>query len=167
LLPGIAATVKAAKARGLSLAVASRPDESRWLGTEKFELLDQFDAVCTRDQVSAVKPDPALYLPHWRGSMTASERSRSRFSQWHSRRQARGIFCIAILNSLAQLSLDLADRLLSSLEDSISTDCRKSRQSSVVGRQSSVDSRRSTVVILARLCTTRERSCGHCSSRRP
>ena len=63
LLPGIAAAVSTASARGLKVAVASSSTRL-WVtrNLKKFGILDRFDAICTRDDVSAVKPDPALYL---------------------------------------------------------------------------------------------------------
>ena len=50
MLPGIAACVSSAKRRGLKLAIASSSTQ-KWVtrNLRKFELLDQFDAVCTRD----------------------------------------------------------------------------------------------------------------------
>jgi putative hydrolase of the HAD superfamily len=63
LLPGIAACVSSAKSRGLKLAIASSSTQDWVTGNlRRFGLIEQFDAVCTRDMVTAVKPDPALYL---------------------------------------------------------------------------------------------------------
>jgi HAD superfamily hydrolase (TIGR01509 family) len=63
LLPGIGRTVSAAKSRGVKLGVASS-STLEWVGgnLERFGLRQHFDAICTRDHVPAVKPDPALYL---------------------------------------------------------------------------------------------------------
>ena len=61
LLPGVDACISAAKGRGLKLAIASSSTE-KWVthNLRKFHLLEPFDAICTRDDVAAVKPDPAL-----------------------------------------------------------------------------------------------------------
>jgi beta-phosphoglucomutase-like phosphatase (HAD superfamily) len=63
LLPGVTTCVSSAKTLGLKLAIASSSTQ-KWVTRHlrKFGLLDAFDAVCTRDYVTAVKPDPALYL---------------------------------------------------------------------------------------------------------
>ena len=121
LLPGIAACVSSAKARGLKLAIASSSTQE-WVGSNlrKFGLLDQFDAVCTRDYVSAVKPDPALYLLALEKlDVTADEAIAFEDSPPGVLAAKRaGLFCIAIPNSLTRnLSLDHADRRLRSIEE--------------------------------------------------
>ena len=121
LLPGIAACVSSAKARGLKLAIASSSTQE-WVGSNlrKFGLLDQFDAVCTRDYVSAVKPDPALYLLALEKlAVTADEAIAFEDSPPGVLAAKRaGLFCIAVPNSLTKdLSLDHADRRLRSIEE--------------------------------------------------
>jgi HAD superfamily hydrolase (TIGR01509 family) len=121
LLPGIAACISSARARGLKLAVASSSTHA-WVSRnlEKFELLDHFDAICTRDYVAAVKPDPALYLLALeRLGIEAAEAIAFEDSP-HGVQAAKraGIFCIAVPNVLTKrLSLDLADRRLHSMEE--------------------------------------------------
>jgi HAD superfamily hydrolase (TIGR01509 family) len=121
LLPGIASCISSARARGLKLAVASSSTHD-WVGgnLEKFQLLDHFDAICTRDHVDAVKPDPALYLLALeRLGIEAAEAIAFEDSP-HGVQAAKraGIFCIAIPNALTKrLSLDLADRRLNSMEE--------------------------------------------------
>lgn len=121
LLPGIASCVSGAKARGLKLAVASS-STSEWVtgNLRRYSLLDQFDAICTRDDVAAVKPDPALYLLALeRLGVEASDAIAFEDSP-HGILAAKraGIFCIAVPNPLtAKLPLDLADLRLASLED--------------------------------------------------
>jgi HAD superfamily hydrolase (TIGR01509 family) len=121
LLPGVAACVAAARARQLKLAVASSSTSSWVTGNlRKFGLLDQFDAICTRDHVNAVKPDPALYL-------LALDRLDVRADQAIALEDSpngilaakrAGIFCVAVPNSLTRdLSLELADRWVTSLEE--------------------------------------------------
>ena len=121
LLPGIASCISSAKQRGLRLAIASSSTQ-KWVtrNLRKFGLLDYFDAVCTSDYVSAVKPDPALYLLALEklgvaaGEAIAFEDSPNGILA----AKRAGIFCVAIPNPLTRdLSLELADRRLSSLEE--------------------------------------------------
>jgi HAD superfamily hydrolase (TIGR01509 family) len=121
LLPGIATCVASAKARGLKLAIASSSTQT-WVtrNLRRFGLLGQFDTVCTRDFVSAVKPDPALYLLALEKlAVTADEAIAFEDSPPGILAAKRaGLFCIAVPNSLTRdLPLDLADRRLSSLEE--------------------------------------------------
>jgi len=121
LLPGIAACVASAKTRGLKLAVASSSTEDWVTGNlRKFALLDRFDAICTRDNVASVKPDPALYLLALEKlGVTADEAIAFEDSPPGILAAKRaGLFCIAIPNPLTRdLPLGLADRRLSSLEE--------------------------------------------------
>lgn len=121
LLPGIAACVSAARQRGLKLAIASSSTQT-WVtrNLRKFDLLDQFDAVCTRDYVTAVKPDPALYLLALeRLGVAASDAIAFEDSPPGILAAKRaGIFCIVIPNPLTKdLPLELADRRLRSIEE--------------------------------------------------
>ncbi len=121
LLPGIAACISSARTRGLKLAVASSSTET-WVtrNLTRFGLLHHFDAICTRDFVSAVKPDPALYLLALErlgvaaGEAIAFEDSPNGILA----AKRAGIFCVAIPNALTRmLPLDLADQRLTSLEE--------------------------------------------------
>jgi len=121
LMPGIATCVSSARARGLKLAIASSSTEI-WVTRHlrKFGLLDTFDVICTRDYVTAVKPDPALYLLALEklgldaGEAIAFEDSPPGIQA----AKAAGLYCIAVPNSLTgELALDQADRRLSSLTD--------------------------------------------------
>jgi len=121
LLPGIASCISSAKRRGLKLAIASSSTR-KWVtrNLRKFGLVDEFDAVCTSDDVGAVKPEPALYL-------LALERLGVRFDEAIAFEDSpngilaakrAGIFCVAIPNPLTKdLPLQLADRRLRSLEE--------------------------------------------------
>jgi putative hydrolase of the HAD superfamily len=62
LRPGVRELLDAAEARGLALALASSSSRPWVLARlAPFGLLPRFAAVCTREDVMAVKPDPALY----------------------------------------------------------------------------------------------------------
>ena len=121
LLPGIASCVSSAKQRGLRLAIASSSTQ-KWVtrNLKKFGLLDYFDAVCTSDHVSAVKPDPALYLLALEKLGVTAEEAIAFEDSPNGILAAKraGIFCVAIPNPLTRdLPLELADRRLSSLEE--------------------------------------------------
>lgn len=121
LLPGIRSCVSRAKARGLKLGVASSSTRDWVTGNlDRFALLDQFDAVCTRDLVTAVKPDPALYLLALERLGVEASQAIAFEDSPHGVLAAKraGLFCIAIPNDLTRhLPLDLADRRLTSLEE--------------------------------------------------
>lgn len=63
LLDGVEDRLDEAEELGLKLAVATSSG-FRWAGEHlrRLGLLDRFTAVCTRDDVARVKPDPELYL---------------------------------------------------------------------------------------------------------
>jgi HAD superfamily hydrolase (TIGR01509 family) len=121
LLPGVAACVSTARARGLKLAIASSSTQ-KWVtrNLRRFGLVEQFDAVCTRDFVSAVKPDPALYLLALEKLAVSADEAIAFEDSPPGVLAAKraGLFCIAIPNALTRgLSLDHADRRLNSLEE--------------------------------------------------
>jgi HAD superfamily hydrolase (TIGR01509 family) len=121
VLPGVTTCLSSAKARGLKLAIASSSTQ-QWVShnLEKFELLDHFDAVCTRDYVSAVKPDPSLYLLALETLGVAPDEAIAFEDSPNGILAAKraGLFCIAIPNPLTKdLPLGLADRCLRSLEE--------------------------------------------------
>jgi HAD superfamily hydrolase (TIGR01509 family) len=121
LLPGIAACVSSAKQRGLKLAIASSSTQ-KWVthNLRKFGLLDQFDALCTSDYVTAVKPDPELYLLALDKLGVRADEAIAFEDSPNGILAAKraGIYCIAIPNPLTKdLPLDLADRRLRSLEE--------------------------------------------------
>jgi HAD superfamily hydrolase (TIGR01509 family) len=121
LLPGIATCISSAKRRGLKLAIASSSTQ-KWVtrNLRKFGLLDEFDAVCTSDYVSAVKPDPALYLLALEKLGVRADEAIAFEDSPNGILAAKraGIFCVAIPNPLTKdLPLELADRRLRSLEE--------------------------------------------------
>ncbi len=121
LLPGIASCVSSAKRRGLGLAIASSSTE-KWVtrNLRKFALLGYFDAVCTSDHVSVVKPDPALYLLALEKLGVAADEAIAFEDSPNGILAAKraGLYCIAIPNPLTRdLPLELADRRLSSIEE--------------------------------------------------
>jgi HAD superfamily hydrolase (TIGR01509 family) len=121
VLPGVASCILVAKARGLRLAIASSSTR-KWVtrNLDRFGLLEQFDAICTRDFVAAVKPDPALYLLALEQLEVNAAQAIAFEDSPHGILAAKraGIFCIAIPNQLTRdLPLDRADLRLNSLEE--------------------------------------------------
>lgn len=121
LRPGVAACISSARSRGLKLAIASSSTR-KWVARNlrKFGLFDEFDAVCTRDYVDAVKPDPALYLLALEKlGVSADEAIAFEDSPAGILAAKRaGLYCIAVPNALTKdLPLDHADRRLTSLEE--------------------------------------------------
>ncbi len=121
LLPGIASCIASAKRRGLKLAIASSSTQ-KWVthNLRKFELLDQFDAICTSDYVSAVKPDPELYLLALETLGVGADQAIAFEDSPNGILAAKraGLYCVAIPNPLTKdLPLSLADRRLRSLEE--------------------------------------------------
>jgi len=87
---------------------------------QKFGLLDRFDAICTRDDVSVVKPDPELYLLALKTLGVRADEAIAFEDSPNGILAAKraGLFCIFVPNPLTkQLSGDLADRQLNSLEE--------------------------------------------------
>ena len=121
VLPGVAACVSSAKGRGLRLAIASSSTQ-KWVtrNLRKFGLYDAFDAICTSDHVSAVKPDPALYLLALEKLGVTADAAIAFEDSPNGILAAKraGIFCVAVPNPLTKdLPLDMADRRLRSLEE--------------------------------------------------
>ncbi|MBS1984589.1 MAG: HAD family hydrolase [Bdellovibrionales bacterium] len=126
-LPGVLPLLRAARARGLRTAIASS-SERAWIDQflNRLELHEYFDAICTRDDVEQVKPNPALYLLALeRLGVNAHEAiafEDSRNGLLAAR--AAGIFTVVVPNSVtkisdfspAQLRLEsLADKTLAEL----------------------------------------------------
>jgi HAD superfamily hydrolase (TIGR01509 family) len=121
LLPGVADCVTAACERGVKLAVASSSTQ-KWVtrNLKKFGLFESFHAICTRDHVERVKPEPDLYLLALeRLGVAAGEAIAFEDSPNGIRAAKRaGLYCVAVPNALTKdLPLDLADRRLTSLSE--------------------------------------------------
>jgi HAD superfamily hydrolase (TIGR01509 family) len=121
LLPGIEHTLSAATARDLKIAVASSSTK-HWVtrSLEKFGILDRFHAICTRDDVAAVKPDPELYLLALRRLGVSADEAIAFEDSPNGILAAKsaGIFCVFVPNPLTtNVTSHLADRRLESLEE--------------------------------------------------
>jgi putative hydrolase of the HAD superfamily len=87
---------------------------------QRFGLLERFDAICTRDDVTAVKPDPELYLLALQRLGIGAEQAIAFEDSPNGILAAKraGLYCIFVPNPLTErLSGDLADERLRSLEE--------------------------------------------------
>ncbi len=126
LQPGVAEYLQQAKSLGLKVAVASSSG-ANWVipYLEQYQIKHLFDAICVREDVQKVKPDPALYTlavkrlgvnPH---QALAFEDS---YNGLLAAKQA-GLFCVAVPNVITQgLDFSTADKILESLADCSLTD---------------------------------------------
>jgi HAD superfamily hydrolase (TIGR01509 family) len=140
LLPGVADRLAEAREIGIKTAVASSSRASwvcPWL--ERHDLLDAFDAVCTRDDVTTVKPAPDLFLLAARRLGVAPEACLVFEDSPNGLRAARsaGMWAVAVPNALTQplelpphdLALEsLATHTLARLRDILSSESSKGLQ---------------------------------------
>jgi HAD superfamily hydrolase (TIGR01509 family) len=121
LLPGVVERIDEAKALGLRVGVASS-SSTEWVRGHlaRLGILQRFDCLRCRDDVSNVKPEPDLYLAVLdclgvpASEAVAIEDSPNGLA---AARRA-GMRCVAIPNSItARLDLSAADVILASLAD--------------------------------------------------
>lgn len=110
-LPGLIQLLTLANQRGLSIAVASSASRD-WIVTHltRLNLLDFFDTICSAEDVTKVKPDPALFnLALQRLHLENSQAVVFEDSPngIHAARLA-GIFTVAVPNSVSR-NLDLGE----------------------------------------------------------
>lgn len=120
-MPGATEALAEAKALGLRIGVASSSNRSWVTGhLDRLGLTDYVDAMRGGDEVSAVKPDPELYVkvmddlgvtPDQAFALEDSPRG-------ISAAKAAGLYCVAVPNSVTQrLDLGPADRRVPSLAE--------------------------------------------------
>jgi HAD superfamily hydrolase (TIGR01509 family) len=121
LLPGVVDVLDAARGLGLKVAVASSSSRAwlhRWL--TKHGILDRFDAVCGRDDVARVKPEPDLFLlaAERMGVAPAACLVLEDSPNGIRAAQRAGMRCVAVPNALTrQLTLPDPDLVVSSLAE--------------------------------------------------
>ena len=121
ILPGVLEYLADARRLGLRLAVASSSSRD-WVEGHLAErgLLEYFAAIVTRDDVSRVKPDPALYATAVErvGSGPASAFAiEDSFNGVTSAKRA-GLLCVAVPNGMTRdMDFDQADVRLGSLAE--------------------------------------------------
>lgn len=120
-LPGVENLLSSAHAKGIKLAVASSSSADWvWLNLSRLGLARFFDTICTKDEVHAVKPDPALFnlalneLNVEPQEAIVFEDSPNGITAAHN----AGIFCVAVPNFISrQMNTSHADLVLNSLAD--------------------------------------------------
>ena len=123
---GLIQQIESAQALGLGLGVASS-STMEWVAghLSRLGLLQHFDAVCTREDVTKVKPDPELYqLAVSRLGARPSEALALEDSpNGITAAKAAGLFCVAIPNPLTiRMDLGRADMRVETLADLSLTD---------------------------------------------
>lgn len=121
VLPGVGEYISEAKRLGLKLAVASSSGR-RWVEGHLRDrgLLEKFEAVTTRDDVSQVKPDPELYLKAVSSVGVRPEEAVAIEDSAHGVTAAKraGLYCVVVPNPMTQdLPTDHADLRLGALSD--------------------------------------------------
>jgi HAD superfamily hydrolase (TIGR01509 family) len=139
--PGVLDYVRAARKRGLGLAVASSSPRS-WVGShlERLGIASHFDHVRCADDVRVVKPDPELYLAAIAALGVAPNEAVAIEDSPNGILAAKraGLLCLAVPNPITrQLPLDLADVRVDSL-----VDLPLARLLEVLGAQMTLDDRR-------------------------
>jgi HAD superfamily hydrolase (TIGR01509 family) len=121
LLPGVVEHLDAAKAAGLKVGVASSSTREWVRGhLARIGILDRFDCVRCRDDVTNVKPEPDLYVAVLECLGAAASEAIAIEDSPNGVQAAKraGIRCVAIPNSItARLDLGQADLVLGSLAD--------------------------------------------------
>lgn len=130
ILPGAKDLLEAAKNRAYRLAIASSSPHV-WVDNhlKRLGLFDYFETILCADDVTRTKPDPGLFLAalsalnvHAREAVVFEDSPNGILAA-----NTAGIFTVAVPNLLtAQLGVDEADLVLSSLED-VSLDDLKTR----------------------------------------
>ena len=121
VLPGVLDYIREARRVGVRLGVASSSSHD-WVTGHLRErgLLDSFDAVVTRDDVTNVKPDPELYIVATERLGASPERAVAIEDSLNGVTAAKraGMYCVAVPNSMtSDLPLDGADLRLGALSE--------------------------------------------------
>jgi HAD superfamily hydrolase (TIGR01509 family) len=120
-MQGVENTIRDAKRLGLKLGVASSSNHE-WVDGHlaRLGLLDFFESIKCREDVTHTKPDPALYLSVLNELGLQGEQAIALEDSPNgiTAAQRAGMFCVAVPNHVtAQLSLEHADLHLTSLVD--------------------------------------------------
>jgi len=120
IMPGIAQYLLDARRMGIKTAVASSSSR-QWVAghLDRLGVLDSFDCLRTRDEVTNTKPDPELYLSAAACLQVQPCEAIALEDSAHGLVSARraGLFCVAVPNDLTRLTPLEADLRLNSLAD--------------------------------------------------
>jgi HAD superfamily hydrolase (TIGR01509 family) len=121
VLPGVRATIDAARQRGLKLGIASSSPRSWvWGLLEPLGLAPAFDTVQCSDDVGATKPDPASYLAALAALGVDARQALALEDSPNGVRAAKaaGLYCVAVPNSMTVgLAFEGADLQVGSLAE--------------------------------------------------
>ena len=119
--PGVRDYIDGARALGMGVGIASSSDRAWVQGhLESKGILDLFDTLKNKDDVSVVKPNPELYLLSASSLGVEPHRAIAIEDSAHgvSAAKAAGMFCVAVPNQMTKgLDLSHADLRLDSLAD--------------------------------------------------
>jgi len=121
LLPGVVPHLDAARERGLKLGVASS-STAEWVRGHlaRLGILERFDCLRCRDDVTHVKPEPDLYIAvlECLGASPSEAIAIEDSPNGVTAAKRAGMRCVAIPNTItAQLDLSHADLILTSLSE--------------------------------------------------
>ena len=121
LLPGVVQHIESAKAMGLKLGVASSSTRDWVRGhLERLGILESFDCIRCRDDVTNAKPEPDLYISAIAclGVLASETIAIEDSPNGVLAAKRAGLRCVAIPNSITgHLDLSQADLVLGSLAD--------------------------------------------------
>ncbi len=118
--PGVVNCLENAKSLGLNIGLASSSDR-KWVEgyLKNLNLFDYFDYLCTKEQVTNVKPDPELYLNVLNNFEIAGNEAVAFEDSPNGARAAKlaGIYCVIVPNGITRnLHFDQYDLRVDSLE---------------------------------------------------
>ena len=121
LLPGVRRYLDEARRLGLKTAIASSSGR-QWIDEhlERMGIAERFDAIVCRDDVTAIKPDPELYLTavHRLGVQVPEAIALEDSTNGIRAAKAAGLLCIAVPNTMtSSMDLSQADLRLGSLDE--------------------------------------------------
>jgi HAD superfamily hydrolase (TIGR01509 family) len=120
-MPGVEEYLSSARRLGLKVALASSASCDWVTGhLERLGILERFDSILARDDVTCTKPSPELFLAALESLEVNAGEAIVFEDSLHGVRAARqaGIFCVAVPNAVTRhLPLDRADFQLNSLSD--------------------------------------------------
>jgi HAD superfamily hydrolase (TIGR01509 family) len=120
-MPGVEEYLSSARRLGLKIAIASSAS-CKWVTShlERLGLLERFDNITARDDVTRTKPNPDLFLTALESLEVKAAEAIVFEDSLHGIRAARqaGIYCVAVPNAVTRhLPLNKADFQLNSLAD--------------------------------------------------
>jgi HAD superfamily hydrolase (TIGR01509 family) len=118
-LPGVLSVISQAKALALPLGIASNSERAWVTGhLARLGLLEQFNQIRCRDEVSRPKPNPDVYLAVLEALGTPPQEAVA-FEDSPvgvAAAKAAGVYCVAVPNAVTKgLDFTMADRVISSL----------------------------------------------------